>query len=539
VKEEFMSNKYTCLKSFTLPVFIPLAALILAAAISAYSQAPSPVSNQSLSVPGANSYARGTVTGFPSGSFTVEGYVYFPSSAPSGTCMLLLKEGLCEASISSYTQSTYPYDTFYRFYFGKATGSAGQFAGPYCDVKDIFLRNSWHYIAMTYNSSSSTKRIFLDGAQLSESGTSTKTHGTPPSTDVVVGGVATSAYSFGYYVDELRVSSVVRYTTSFTPPVAPFSSDGTTAALWHFDDGQGATTFADSSPNGNTLLGYNGAGTAYANSTPVADPVSDTTDEDTAKTITLSGSDAETCDLTFSIVSNPSHGSLGGPTNNFTCVSGSPYRDTNTIVYTPTANYNGSDSFAYRVNDGRANSAMATVTITVNSVNDAPVLASISDRTVHAGSTLNITNSAVDPDVPPQSLVFSLTAAPVGASIGTNDGVFRWTPGDSHIATTNLVTVRVADNGTPSVDDAKSFLIAVVARPLIARATVSSNRLALTWTAISGSTYRVQFKDDLREAGWSDLVDVPATSAKASALDDMENGGATRPQRYYRIFVLD
>ncbi len=43
-----------------------------------------------------------------------------------------------------------------------------------------------------------------------------------------------------------------------------------------------------------------------------------------------------------------------------------------TCTYTPDANYNGSDSYTYRANDGVVNSNLATVTINVSAVNDAP-----------------------------------------------------------------------------------------------------------------------------------------------------------------------
>ena len=45
------------------------------------------------------------------------------------------------------------------------------------------------------------------------------------------------------------------------------------------------------------------------------------------------------------------------------------------FTYTPDANFNGTDSFTYKANDGTADSNTATVTITVTAVNDAPVAA--------------------------------------------------------------------------------------------------------------------------------------------------------------------
>jgi len=41
--------------------------------------------------------------------------------------------------------------------------------------------------------------------------------------------------------------------------------------------------------------------------------------------------------------------------------------------YAPVANYNGPDSFTYKANDGQADSSIATVSITITGVNDAPV----------------------------------------------------------------------------------------------------------------------------------------------------------------------
>lgn len=49
------------------------------------------------------------------------------------------------------------------------------------------------------------------------------------------------------------------------------------------------------------------------------------------------------------------------------------------LTYTPAANYNGTDSFTFKVNDGTVDSNVATVTITVTPVNDAPVANLVAD----------------------------------------------------------------------------------------------------------------------------------------------------------------
>ncbi len=107
------------------------------------------------------------------------------------------------------------------------------------------------------------------------------------------------------------------------------------------------------------------------NSAPTATSQSVSTSEDNIKVIALAGSDADGNALTFSIVSGPSTGSLGS-IGAVTCTGTAPKNCTADVTYTPAANYNGSDSFTYKVNDSTVDSTAATVTINVTPVNDAP-----------------------------------------------------------------------------------------------------------------------------------------------------------------------
>jgi hypothetical protein len=103
------------------------------------------------------------------------------------------------------------------------------------------------------------------------------------------------------------------------------------------------------------------------NDAPVADGQTVTTAEDTPLAITLTGSDVEGSTLTYAIVADPAHGVLSGTPPD--------------VTYTPAANYNGADSFTFKVNDGEADSTAATVSITVTPVNDAPVAVDDADTT--------------------------------------------------------------------------------------------------------------------------------------------------------------
>jgi len=103
---------------------------------------------------------------------------------------------------------------------------------------------------------------------------------------------------------------------------------------------------------------------ANVNDTPSGTAQSVTTNEDTAKSITLAGTDADGDSLSYSVTTQPSKGSLSGTAPNLT--------------YTPNSNANGSDNFTFTVNDGTVTSSAATVTITVTAVNDTPTISDVS-----------------------------------------------------------------------------------------------------------------------------------------------------------------
>ena len=157
----------------------------------------------------------------------------------------------------------------------------------------------------------------------------------------------------------------------------------------------------------------------------IANAQSLTTNEDTKKAITLTGSGGSP--LKFNIAAQPKHGTISGTGAN--------------ITYKPKANYSGKDSFSFTVSVGCMTSKPAFVNIKVNAVADTPVLASIGNQTVVKNSTLTFTASATDGDK--QKLTYSLIGAPGGASIDATTGMFTWTPTKTGSFTFN---VRVTDN---------------------------------------------------------------------------------------------
>ena len=75
-------------------------------------------------------------------------------------------------------------------------------------------------------------------------------------------------------------------------------------------------------------------------------------------TITITGADVETCDLTFTIVCQPAHGKLGNTSNKLCVTLLPPYSDGASVSYTPAAGYSGPDSFTYRTSDGQLTSGL-------------------------------------------------------------------------------------------------------------------------------------------------------------------------------------
>jgi VCBS repeat-containing protein len=123
------------------------------------------------------------------------------------------------------------------------------------------------------------------------------------------------------------------------------------------------------------------------NDVPVAENDNVITSEDTSYAGSVTVNDTASGDggNVWSKVSDPSHGALS-------------FQVDGTFTYTPTLNYNGPDLFSYQLCDVDGDCSLATVTFTVNSVNDVPVAENdnviTSEDTSYAGSvTVNDTAS--------------------------------------------------------------------------------------------------------------------------------------------------
>ncbi|MCS6856070.1 MAG: LamG domain-containing protein, partial [Elioraea sp.] len=145
-----------------------------------------------------------------------------------------------------------------RVVFGVAKGESG---ATVCGQREV-TDGDWHHIAVTREAASGRIRLFvdgrLDGEALGPAGDVSYRLGraTGYANDLfLVFGAEKHDYdpatypSFRGWLDEVRLSTVIRYSADFERPRAPFQPDAETAALWHFDEGAGELT-ADSAPGG-------------------------------------------------------------------------------------------------------------------------------------------------------------------------------------------------------------------------------------------------------------------------------------------------
>ena len=138
------------------------------------------------------------------------------------------------------------------------------------------------------------------------------------------------------------------------------------------------------------------------NQPPAAGNVAASGDEDTAIAIALQGSDPEGQALAYALLSQPASGSLSGVAPN--------------LVYTPAADFAGTDSFTYKVNDGQLDSNVATVIVSVLPVNDAPV-ANPDSATVKRRTQVSIPVLDNDTDVEGDALSIAAVTAPAQGSV--------------------------------------------------------------------------------------------------------------------------
>ena len=166
--------------------------------------------------------------------------------------------------------------------------------------------------------------------------------------------------------------------------------------------------------------------------------------------------------------------------------------------------------------------------------NTAPVLAAIGNQTVNVGQTVAFTASATDTDAPPQTLTFSLLSGSGNATLNTNSGAFSWRPQVTQANTTNSFTLKVTDNGTPSLSAMQSFTVTVnpLTLPSAVSLALSNGRFGFQVSGQAGPDYAVQISTNL--INWSTLF---ITNSPLMPFQWTDTNMATLPAQFYRIQV--
>jgi large repetitive protein len=182
-------------------------------------------------------------------------------------------------------------------------------------------------------------------------------------------------------------------------------------------NGADAVGYTISDGNGGTASAQLVLGIAPVNDAPVAVGDAATLDEDTSAAIDVVANDSDIDGDTLSVASatQPAHGTAA--------ITG-----LHQVTYTPAANYNGADAFSYTIDDGHGGQASATVTLTINPVNDAPV--AVDDAaTLDEDTSATIDVAANDRDVDGDALAVTAVTPPAHGTVAIVDATHvRYTP---------------------------------------------------------------------------------------------------------------
>jgi len=216
--------------------------------------------------------------------------------------------------------------------------------------------------------------------------------------------------------------------------------------------------------------------TITVNDAPVATDDAYSTDEDVTMNIAAAGVltndvDIDSTVITAIKVTDPAHGTLS-------------LNADGSFVYTPSTNWNGVDTFTYKANDGALDSNIATVTITVIPVNDAPV-ADTQSVITDEDTTKVITLTGMDLDG--DSLTYSVVDNPLHGSLTGSGSSLTYTPQANFIGADSF-TFKVNDGQLDS--SPATIAITVSASPVapLADFTATPNYLSVQFTDHSTGT---------------------------------------------------
>jgi len=417
----------------------------------------------------------------------------------------------------------------------------------------VLTAGQWYHIAATR--SGSTMTLYINGtqeAQLTTAPTANINTNTDP---VVIGARKATLGYFSGQIDDVRIWSAARTQAQIQAAMTkPLKGNETNlAGYWNFENGTG-TVATDRSTNANkgTLTNFALSGTT-SNWVDGAIAVKATTNEDTQVAVTIGGSDVDNNGstqpnaVTPKIASLPTHGKLyqtpDGTTLGAQIAAGDLVLKNsqafNKLIYVPDANYNGADSFTYQAYDFITASANTeTVNITVNAVNDAPMLsATASNATFSRGNGAVSLYSGTSIDTiesgqAVQTLKMTMSNVTDGANevLNIDGSAVTLTDGNSVTTATNgmpaavtlnttthIATVTISKTGGVSVAAAQTLVDGLTYQNNSASPTAANRVAKLTLIQDTGGT--ANNGHDSTTLNVSDTTQVAANAAPVAAND--------------------
>ena len=269
-----------------------------------------------------------------------------------------------------------------------------------------------------------------------------------------------AAQNTGYFADEDAGDTV-----TVTASLGTIAQDAGNSGSWTWvfttsdgpDEGQVVTITATDSEGAATSTTFE---LVVNNVAPTANDDTYTTTEDgvlevdAASGLLVNDTDPGSDDLLAALVDAPAHGTL-------------TVNEDGSFTYTPSDNFNGTDSFTYRAQDGESDSNVATATIAVSAVNDQPTAESQAVSTWQ-DEAVDITLVGSDVETPQSNLLFTVVSlpssgllmrdgTPVEAGETFDTPVLTYVPGaesdDTEVSFTFTVT-DAGDGDSPALESA-------------------------------------------------------------------------------------
>jgi len=182
----------------------------------------------------------------------------------------------------------------------------------------------------------------------------------------------------------------------------------------------------------------------------------------------------------------------------------------------------GTHVIRLRVTDSASPSrtSVASFSVMVREVNQAPVLAAIPSQNIPASGTLSLVVQATDSDLPVNGLTYSLDAgAPSNMTIHPSLGAIAWIPGAAFAGSTNQITVRVTDDGSPVLSGTQTLVVRVgdLSETRIRGEQTPEGLLRLLLTGNIGRTYLIESSSDLTR--WSVVTNFVASQEVTEILE--------------------